>query len=162
MNGATAMLTAELVREMLSYNPDTGCFRSMARNRKVGSTDKDGYLVIMISKKTYKAHRLAWLYVNGSWPTAQIDHINGVKNDNRISNLREATNAQNAVNTGVIKTNTSGLKGVSYSAKRRKYRAQIMRSGRNQTVGFFDSAHEAHAAYAKAATEYFGEFARLK
>ena len=134
----------------------------MARNRKVGSTDKDGYLVIMIARKTYKAHRLAWLYVNGAWPAGQIDHINGVKSDNRICNLREATNAQNAVNTGVIKTNTSGLKGVSYSSSHRKFRAQIMRGGRNRTIGLFDSAQAAHEAYAKAATECFGEFARLK
>ena len=105
-------------------------------------------------------HRLAWLYMTGKWPVAQIDHINMVKNDNRWSNLREATKAQNKANSPG--RSTCGFKGV-YVVKKRgtiKYRAQLRSAGKLHDLGYYRTPEEANAAYAVAAERMHGEFAR--
>lgn len=99
------MLTAERLRAALDYDPATGLFRWIERpNQKIivgsiaGHVGRKGYIYVTIDKRKYAAHRLAWLYVNGEWPKEQIDHINRVKDDNRISNLRDVSDAENKLN----------------------------------------------------------------
>jgi hypothetical protein len=94
-------------------------------------------------------------------PAGEVDHINGVRADNRIANLRLATMSQNRANAKRRSDNRSGLKGVSWCAPRSKWRAQIKTGGRSQHLGLFGSAEAAHAAYSREATRVFGEYARL-
>lgn len=106
------------------------------------------------------AHRLAWLYVYGEWPDAEIDHINGNTGDNRISNLRPATRAQNGANRGRQTNNASGVKGVCWHAQSGKWRAMIRISGKSRHLGLFNDIGAAAAAYARATVNRNGEFAR--
>jgi len=103
---------------------------------------------------------LAWLFVHGFDPPQQIDHINGIRDDNRIANLRLATVAENSQNVGKQSNNKSGFKGVHWHARGKKFRAQIMANGKSKSLGLFHTAAEAAAAYDIAAAELHGEFAR--
>jgi hypothetical protein len=162
----TPQLTSEALKTLLEYDPETGQFaRKMARGRRpysghAGSVNSDGYVQIFLMGRIHKAHRLAWLYVYGEWPSGQIDHIDGVRTNNRISNLRVATNQQNSANRRRAKNNTSGFKGVSRYASMAKWHAQIWVNGRPINLGFFDDIDNARDAYASAALKYFGQFAR--
>jgi hypothetical protein len=153
------MLTAERLRELLSYNPETGEFtwRVGQRAGKVAGSIKGrwGYILVKIDQRTYRTHRVAWLYVTGSWPVDQIDHINGVRNDNRFSNLREATHAQNSCNRAARQRELP--RGVYRGDRPGTYKAKINKI----FLGSFATPEEAHAAYAKAALEHHGEFARM-
>lgn len=108
--------------------------------------------------KSYKAHRLAWLYMHGELPDKSIDHINGLKTDNRIANLRLATNAQQKQNRPRNLNNSSGYKGVARAET--KWRARINANGRHYYLGRFDTPEDAHNAYVAAAHRLHGEFAR--
>ena len=92
------MITQEELKELLDYNPETGLFTwnvyNNIKNKTTAGTFNDGYIQIKIKQKIYQAHRLAWLYVYGEWPKGQIDHINGIRDDNRIENLRDVTNRE--------------------------------------------------------------------
>jgi HNH endonuclease/AP2 domain len=160
-------LTTKRLRELLSYAPYTGDFTRLVtikhnalKGAVVRSYDAYGYLRISIDGRRYRAHRLAWFYMTGSWPPHEIDHINGVRDDNRFSNLRLATHAQNHQNKGLSTTNTSGLKGASWHGRSRKWRARIVAGGRQISLGYFSTPEDAHASYCTAALEYFSEFAR--
>ena len=107
------------------------------------------------------AHRLAWFYVYGSWPGLYIDHINGNKTDNRINNLRAATPSNNQHNRGKSKRNITGLKGVSYDVKRRKWVSGISYNGIKMNLGRYDCPAAASFAYQIAADIYHGDYARL-
>lgn len=165
---ALTRLTAKYVRSVLVYDSDTGIFtwrvRVAMRARAgdiAGHRMRSGYVQIMIDKVHYQAHRLAWLYVTGMWPSGDLDHKDLNKSNNAISNLREATDTQNKGNRRALKNNKLGVKGVLYDAKmRRPYRAQIWINGRSVYLGGFATAEEASAAYAAAAVEHFGEFSR--
>jgi len=115
--------------------------------------------MIGIDGHTYYAHRLAWLYVHGRWPKDKIDHHNTDKLTNRFSNLREASNSQNQMNQRLSAANTSGYKGVY--RKGDKYIAQLKKDGKHHYLGIHETPEAASAAYALAAKELFGEFARL-
>ena len=130
---------------------------SAAAGHQAGSPCGGGYRVIVIDRVPYYAHRLAWLYVHGEHPNGQIDHINGVGADNRITNLRQCSRRENAHN--MRRRNTSGFKGVSRCSSR-KWRAQIRLSGRRIHLGRYDTAEEAGRAYDAAARLHFGAFAR--
>jgi hypothetical protein len=115
------------VREQLDYNADTGEFRwRKLRHRRregpVGNVSVHGYSIIGIDRRTYRAHRLAWLWMTGEWPERDVDHINRNPLDNRWSNLRLATKSQNMRNHGLFKTNTSGTNGVFWDKAVRKWR----------------------------------------
>ncbi len=149
------MITQEMIKELLIYNPDTGIFlwkiASVGRIKMLGvagSKHNQGYIVITIKGKAYLAHRLAWLYVYGEIPREQLDHINNIRSDNRIANLRVATHIQNQGNQ--IKPhheNKTGFLGVSFDKRRNKYVAYISINGRNKKLGRFDTPEEAHKKY---------------
>lgn len=154
------------IRDALSYDPVTGEFRWKIRvaNRVhvgdiAGSLDAYGYRAFRIAGKNYKAHRVAWFLHCGSWPSRQIDHINEVRDDNRLVNLRLATKAENGRNRGKNKNNTSGFKGVSEDKKQGRWFAVIGVGGRRVFLGYYDTPEKAHVAYCSAATKYHGTFA---
>lgn len=138
-------LTAQEVRAAVRYDPLTGAF-TRPSGRSAGDGDRR-YQRVGIGQRRYYAHRLAWLYVTGSWPTGEIDHVNGNKLDNRFANLRDVTTAVNAQNQGSVRSSnrSSGVLGVF--RKRDKWRAQIRAGGRAVHIGVFDTIDEAALAY---------------
>jgi hypothetical protein len=176
MNKIKTNLTQNLLHELLEYDPSTGEFLWKHRNinwfntendfkawnnrlsgKKAGYVDKRGYLFIRINYFLYSAHRLAWLYVYGSFPK-MIDHINGNRQDNRIENLRECTDSQNQGNSKRSKNNTTGYKGVSLHKGTGKYTAEITYNNKKIYLGLFLTPEEAHDTYCKKASELFEEF----
>ena len=161
------MLTQERLKELLHYDPETGVFTarvnrgSVQIGAKAGGENR-GYIRIGVKNKKYFAHRLAWFYVHGCWPSKELDHINGKRPDNRLSNLREATRAQNNSNRPVHRRNEYGKKGAYFIKNRNKWRALIGKDKRLIHLGYFDSAEEAQAAYIAAARTHYGEFARAE
>lgn len=141
----------------LSYDPATGVFRWLVDSNRVkagdeaGCIDSRGYRRISVGRSYCKAHRLAWLFVHGNWPIYDIDHINGVRSDNRIENLRDAPTSVNTQNLKRARCDnkTSGLLGVSRQSGR-EWVAQIWANGRNHRLGNFEDPVEAHEAYLKA------------
>lgn len=164
------MLTAERLRSLMVYNPETGIFVRLvsAGCRPAGSeagrphpSTPTGYVMMGVDGRLYTAHRLAWLYVYGEWPTRDVDHRDGNRANNAIGNLREATESQNAANSGMRRHNTSGFRGVSWNSRAKKWLATIVVRGRKKHLGFFADAAEASAVYNEAAAREFGEFARV-
>lgn len=160
------MLTHQRLLEALDYDPATGMFRHKEKKCHIHPGDIAGsnypdYVRIYIDGKSYKAHRLAWFYVTGSWPTRFLDHANGDKRDNSIANLREADRSENGANIPVKSHNTSGLKGVSWYARTKRWKAQIQVKGRKIFLGYHLTKEAAYAAFCAAAEVHFGEFARV-
>jgi len=162
------LLTQEYLKQILSYNPDTGIWvwqKSLALQIKIGQQAgtilKSGYRHIRINYKHYKAYRLAWLYMTGEWPKEQIDHINGIKDDNRWCNLREATTQQNGWNSKKPKNNTSGYKGISWNKKSKKWTVFIQVNKKNKYLGGYETKKEAIQIRKEATAKYHGEFARF-
>ncbi len=154
------------LREIVFYDPKTGHFEwrksrggKALAGTKAGSVNRRGYIEISIRCRKWLGHRLAWFYTHGQLPKA-IDHINGNASDNRIDNLRAASQGQNMANTRIRRNNTSGFKGVSWCSYTNRWVAHIRKDGRKRTVGRFDTPEEAHAAYCLAAEQMHGEFAR--
>lgn len=162
------MISARRLREVLSYNRRTGIFVwrvALSPRVTIGSVAGNntiGYIRIRIDGRSYRAHRLAWLYVTGRWPTNEIDHRNGERADNRFSNLREATCTQNRCNTKRTSRNTSGVKGVSWHAQAGRWMAQITVERRHVHLGLFVNLDDAANAYAEGARELHGKFARIE
>ena len=151
--GAGASITE--LKNALSYSPETGEFRwKINRVKKrigsvAGAISGGGYRYIRCSGKSFSAHRLAWLFVNGEWPSAEIDHVDGNKDNNRLSNLRVATRSQNECN--------KPHRGY-YKTRRGTFHASIKLNGERHYLGEFWSAREARAAYEMAANRLHGEF----
>ena len=151
---------------LLAYCPASGAFMNRVfRNAaapkfaKAGSIAKNGYVTIRHNKRLYLAHRMAWLFAYGNDPGGlDVDHINGDVSDNRISNLRLATRAQNLHNSKTPKTNTSGQKGVYRN--RGKWVAYIRAGGKRKQFGAFASFDEARAIYLSHEAALRGDFAR--
>ena len=152
------------LKKILEYSPETGRFKWKIDRLPIVSGDwagtirKDNYVVIKINGKQYKAHRLAWLYVYGEWPTQEIDHINRIKNDNRICNLREATRNQNVANGSKRKTNTSGIVGVSWFKVDKVWVAYIRIDSKTIHLGRYKNIFDAACARRSAEQKYFREF----
>lgn len=164
-------LKLERLYELLEYDDRTGIFLwRLDRAAHVHAGDiagrvaVDGYRQIKIDQAYYRAHRLAWLYVNGTWPSSDLDHKDGNRDNNSITNLRLATKTQNQANRKRSISNKSGYKGVvfrSENARRLKpWRAIIGHCGRSITIGHFGTAKEAHAAYDKKSRQLYGRYAR--
>lgn len=146
-------MTPELLRSRLSYDPATGIFSRNKGHAKVGRIATKGYIQISVAGDRYMAHRLAWLYVHGSWPDGQIDHINQDKTDNRIANLRVVSNKQNQENIAKWIKNTSGRRGVRYL--RGNWVAEIKQFKKKVHLGSFDTIIDAVSARIKAEREVF-------
>lgn len=147
------------VRRALDYDPASGVFVWRIRPSQrtyvgdvAGRVGPAGYRFITYLRQSAAAHRLAWFYVHGHWPLGELDHINGNRDDNRISNLREVSRAENVRNRHAApKTSKTGLLGVR--SRYGKYEARIVRDGKSRYLGMFDSAQEASAAYWRARQE---------
>jgi hypothetical protein len=164
----TTISHAELLR-VLNYFPDTCVFtwRVKTANKSVagkaaGSLKNGKYQRLCINKTFYLSHRLAWFYVYGEWPNNLIDHINGEKDDNRIANLRQANAAENARNTGLRSTNTSGVKGVGWVKRRKKFQAQLRTPEGPVNLGMFGDLRQAEEAVNAAREQMHGDFHRHK
>jgi hypothetical protein len=146
-------LTQERLKELLHYDSETGIFTWIANRGNsikigniAGSKNNQGYILITIDQKQYKAHRLAWLYVYGYLPENGIDHIDNSKTNrhhNWISNLREVSNKCNIRNTGNSINNTSGIKGIGWCKRDKMWYARIKIDGKLKHVGCSKELHEA-------------------
>lgn len=155
MTNSTPELSAERARTLLAYDAETGIFawkisRGSAKAGTVaGSLNALGYSPIGVDGIRYYAHRLAFLIQTGAWPQYDVDHINGVCSDNRWSNLRDVTVSTNLQNQRAARADSStGLLGAS--PNKGGFVAQIQVDGRNQYLGTFLTAEQAHAAYLSA------------
>ena len=151
---AKADLTAQHLRELLHYDPDTGIFTravsQKGRNGRAGCVaggkTESGYIRISIHNRLHMAHRLAWLYVFGVWPGCDVDHINGAKSDNRIANLRDVSTSVNMQNQRTAQPrNASGYLGVTIHGGR--FEASIKLNGKNIYIGSYKTPELAHSAY---------------
>jgi len=150
------------IKEILHYSSDTGKITWLISPKhttiKVGDragcfNKTTGYRSIRVNGKLYQEHRLAWLLHYGYLPAKDIDHRNGIKTDNRIDNLREATDAENQQNRGKRKDNSSGYTGVSFHKPTGKWLSQIAKNGKKYNLGYYDTPELAHEAYLKAKAE---------
>lgn len=164
---ANPCLSQHELMQLLTYSPETGEFRWLvtSSNRAVsgsvaGSQTSKGYVAIQVLGQRHLAHRLAWLYMTGEWPSGQIDHKDRRRSNNRWSNLREASNRQNAHNVAVKASSKTGLKGVHFIAEAGLFTARIRHDGKRISLGCYRTAEEAHLAYVAKAEELLGEFAR--
>lgn len=157
------MLSRERLVDLISYEPITGIFtwrvapRGVKPGKPCGHLTAHGYLTIRIDKRPYYAHRLAWLYMTGEWPSAEVDHINRNSADNRWANLRSADRRGNVANRTRRRDNRSGHKGV-YLARSGRFTAQVRINGKAVHLGTFDTAAEATAKRDEVARQLYGEY----
>jgi hypothetical protein len=160
-------LTVEEIQQKFRYEPHTGHIywiesgKGKVKKKPAGTKISTGYVGILINGKRYLAHRIAWALYHGAWPDDQIDHINGDKKDNRIANLREATNSQNGKNYGFNRANTSGVKGVSWCKYTNKWRAAIKVNKTRKCLGRYETKEQAAIARHIAEEKYLGEWRRV-
>lgn len=152
------MISQADLKDILHYDPFSGKLTwrtnrtvTARQGQEAGCIHSNGYRYVIINRKQYLAHRLIWLYQYGFWPENEIDHANGIKNDNRLSNLRAATRFDNARN---VKKRRSGLKGVQPNGNGWRVTFQ------QKYAGQFPTEEEAHAHYCLLAKAKFGEFWR--
>lgn len=150
-------IDSTLLREILKYDPDTGLFtwqKKICKRTVIGTVAgclRNGYITINLFGKRYQAHRLVFVYVYGYCNSQDVDHINGIKNDNRIVNLRLATRAENKQNRISIQPNNkSGYTGVDWHKSSNSWRATITTMRKQKHLGLFQTPEEAHAAYVQA------------
>lgn len=164
----------EFLTQCLAYDPDTGEIRWRERPREhfaskaahtthnrtkagklAGCLDlSTGYLVIGLNAKLLYAHRAAWAIMHGEWPPEQIDHINGDRLDNRATNLRSVSHAENCRNTTIKRFNRSGTAGVAFAKREGKWRARIMHDYKDIHLGYFDTWADAVDARGRAEEQY--------
>jgi len=155
---------SEKALSVVSYDRETGifiwvrCGRPEMNGTRAGFKASRGYRRIRIDGVNYAEHRIAWLIGTGRWPAEQIDHINGIRSDNRLCNLREATNAQNNANKP---GRGPWPKGVCWNPTRHKFQAEIKANGRRRYLGRYDTPEQAAEAYRRAALRLHGDFANL-
>jgi hypothetical protein len=157
-------ISQDRLRQLLDYDPVSGVFSRKGNaywlrpHQPVGTLDGEGYRVIRLDGRAYKAHRLAFFWMTGAWPAKFIDHVNMKKDDNSWENLREATPSQNKANSEGWRKKI-GPKGVY--RRGRRFRAAICVDGKLRYLGTFDTEIEASKAYARSAHDSFGPFARV-
>ena len=163
-----APLSASEILALVSYDPNTGTFRwispPLKSNRRPGDEagwiSTHGYRCIQLRGRNYYAHRIAWLLHHGEWPARYLDHKDGIKSNNQISNLRLATHSQNNHNKPAQANSLTGFSGVHLCKVTGRYRALIGVDRKRVHLGYFDTLEEATAAYSKASSETLGEFSR--
>lgn len=158
------MPARELLHSLFAYSFVEGALYWKVRlspkarlDQPAGSTDPEGYRVITVNGKTYRRHRLVWAYFNCDPGNMEIDHLNGVKGDDRLENLRLATRRENSWNT-TYKTNKSGAPGVCWHARDKKWRVSIKDQGINKHLGYYSDLQEAQKAYIEASRSIHGSF----
>ena len=157
----------KIAKDLLDYNPETGVLtwknvsnRTDRYGMKAGWVDRTkGYRKIEIKGFSFSAHRICWLLAYGEYPKYEIDHINGIKDDNRLKNLRQATHSQNCMNQKIKVNNKVGYKGVHLRKDTQKYVSIIWKNGKCHYLGQYEAAEQAHDAYVKASVVIHGEFA---
>ena len=158
-------LTQSRLQEVLRYEPESGLFFWVAPTKYhprlrdyVAGGISTGYVMIKVDGRKYKAHRLAWLYTHGEWPAGDLDHANGSPLDNRIANLRPATNPQNQANRSRTrgKATPKGVKALPSG----RFQARIRVNHELIHLGTFATAEQAQQAYLAAARTHYGQFAR--
>lgn len=164
MRAKEIALSHDYLTEVLDYNAETGKFvwkkpasHQMHPGDEAGTQNASGYVFICVGGVRYKAHRLAWFYHYGEWPsdeTPQIDHINGNRADNRIANLRLVTDEQNSRNQKVRSTNTSGRTGIQFHKPRGKWMAVIRNNGKYECLGYYAKFEDAVKAREAAEIKY--------
>ena len=152
------MITQSRLKDILLYDKYSGIFSwniktSPRCQERVGSMTDSGYIRIMLNNTSYRAHRLAFLYMTGSMPE-QVDHIDHNRSNNIWSNLRPATNQINRKNQSINKNNKSGVMGVGWMKSKCKFRARIQSEGKQIHLGLFDSFEEAVMARKEAEVQY--------
>jgi len=172
-------VSVEYLRECLDYNQDTGAMTWLKRpshhfstnaammawngryaGKKAGTINSRGYVTVLVDSKSLLGHRVAFALFHGRWPDAYIDHADGVRSNNAISNIRECSRSQNSMNRPLFKNSRTGLKGAKF-IREGKYRSSIKVNSKTIHLGYFQTAEEAHAAYCEAANQNHGEFANL-
>lgn len=155
------MLTQEYVQSILRYEDGHLWWLKKTRNRQVdrpaGTINGNGYRQIYIDSRIYPEHRIIFLYHHG-WLPKYIDHINGIRTDNRIENLRPCTQQQNCFNTKGY--TSSGVKGVTWHKKDKRWQAQLSINGRNTYLGSYKTVEEAAAVVSLARQKHHGDFAK--
>jgi hypothetical protein len=153
--------TQARLKELFDYDPNTGTVtRKVATTNavKVGDQlkrkDSNGYIQVSVDSRLYTLHRLIWVWVHGKYPDGQIDHINRIRDDNRLCNLREVTLAQNMLNKSVYTNNWTGTPGVYWHARSCKWIACISVKSRRIHLGYFSSMEVAKETYLKAKKAY--------
>lgn len=158
---ADATLTQEYLLNLFEYK-DGKLYRKVTVSNRfpsfVGTKEKKGYLCVSINSKRYKVHRIIWFMHYGYFPN-QIDHINGIRDDNRIENLREATTTQNNHNAKLRKDNISGVKGVCWDNLKQRWIAKLSVNKKRIQIGYFKDLEVAKLEIAKARNKYHKEFA---
>lgn len=151
------ILTAEQVLQFFAYDPETGFITKISDTKgnplqqRVGYKKSKGYLSVRVLDQAHFSHRLAWLMATGSWPIGQIDHINGIPDDNRLANLRDVDKYGNAQNLRKARRDSkTGLIGVSPCRRSGKFIAVITIDGRQKFLGRFESPQDAHECYLQA------------
>lgn len=154
------------LKRQLRYDPNEGHLywieprKGRQRHRPAGTVTSSGYIGVMVGPKRYYAHRLCWAIAHGSWPIDQIDHVNGNKADNRLANLREASNAQNGKNLKLSSANTSGVTGVVFCKETGRWRSIIKVDGKTIHLGRWPTIEQATKARREAEAVHFGQWAR--
>ncbi len=146
--------------EMFSREQDWKAFRSQFEGRTAGTFDSKGYVVIHCVVGSVLAHRLAYAFVQGEWPTNLVDHADGVTSNNREANIRSARHCQNLWNSKTNQNNTSGRRGVAWAAYAGKWRAYVTNHGKRKYLGYFACLEAAAEAVQVEITKTRGEFAR--
>lgn len=158
-------VTQKRLKEVLRYCPVTGKFSWKTQSsRRVNVGDEagvssNGYVRIRIDGKLYAAHRLAWLYILGVWPSHEIDHENRIKSDNRWINLRNATRGQNGSNRSTFKSSRSGIKNVTWVSRDKRWRVAVRKDGVLHEGGFYDRIEDAEIAANQLRERLHGRFA---
>jgi len=162
------MITHDELKSLFSYDPSVGVFiRKIDRGPfkagiTAGTKGNQGYIRIQIGKKIYGGHQLAWMYIHGEFPSKLVDHINSIRHDNRIENLRECSVSQNSTNKKLGANNTSGAKGVSIHKPTGRWQVNISVNKKQRNFGYFNDFELAELVAIEVRNKYHGTFVRHK
>jgi hypothetical protein len=166
MTNTKSLPSIDYLRKRLRYEPETGKlfwldyedmpnnWRARFAGKEAGTYTDEGYRQVRVDGISFQAHRVAYAIHHGEWPTMGVDHINGVKDDNRINNLRVVSHQDNLRNSSMKSGNTSGVNGVHWHKAAGKWQAQIMADNRRKHLGLFNTLEEAAAARKEASAKY--------